>query len=600
VRGALAALFAALALHLVAAGSFVLHLPVHEGPDEPGHYDYVFRLARTGERPWVPGTSDGVHATTWDETSMAHHPALYYAVLAGLGRAVAGDLPAPTPNFGDAPAPLQTRHGHDERAPRSDEVRLVLLLRGVSVLCGALSLVLLWATARRLAPNEPAVAVLATGLLACLPQWHHAHAVLDNGALGTTACFAALYALACIVTASDERRAVAVSWRAALALGVCTGAALATKLTGLLLLPLAGLVALRVLWRSERRALALARVATALVLALAPLAHFAAQNLERYGEPLARGVHARAYAVSTIAAQAAAAGLDEDVARSLYMTERFPREFARSLVGVFGWNAVSVPEHTLATFGVVALLGAVGVLLALVRARPRPWRVVLMAGGVAALALAQVVTYNLEFVQPQGRYAFPGVGGLALLVGLGLAHLAGRVPRGTGVVPGSVPRVAITLVLGACALQALYVALVQVPRAFGEPVRAALADADPRLAAFVGALGRAPADAGRELAVFEPDDGATLDAPPTFRFEPARQGTTTLHVWLGDGQFLGGTFEHQRLAVDSGTWSLPAGLWAGLPAGTVVWWQVRRVPDRARGESAADVERSAPRHVVKR
>ncbi len=579
---ALAALAPTLAVFVACACAFLVNVPAHEGPDEPGHHDYAFQYERTGERPWVPGTTDGVRATHWHESSMAHHPVLYYAVLAGLGRVMDGGLAAPTPQFEEGRAPYALRHGHDEVAPRSDEVRAFFVLRGFSVVCGALSLVLLWATVRRLAPNSAHAATLATGLLACLPQWQYAHAVLDNGALGTLLCFAALFVLARVWTFADERRAVAVSWFDALALGLAIGAALATKLTALFLFAPAAAAAVRVVWRSERRAVALVRCGAALALALAALAPFVLENEARYGEPLARGVHAEAYEVSSIAHLAQQVGMELGEARRVYLTQLFPQELGHSLVGVFGSNAVSVPDHSLWGWGAAALLGVVGLVLG----RGTPWRAVALAAPVLALGLAQVVAYNLDFKQAQGRYLFPAVGALALVVGAGLAALAARSKRGAPVF--------VFALLAAAAVDALHTAFVVVPRAYS-----ASPAADPLLAAFCGSIGVAPHSADASIDVHEPADGARLVDSPTFVFDVPAERVVTLHLWLEHGPFMGGTFETLRADVNSGRWSLPPDLWASLPVGSRVFWQVRVVPDRMRGEAALDVPRSAPRSLVR-
>jgi len=582
VRSQHAALAAAIAVFVACACAFLVHLPAHEGPDEPGHYDYAFKYERTGERPWVPGTTDGVRATGWHETSMAHHPVLYYAVLAGLGRVMDGGLAAPTPRFEEGLEPNAVRHGHDELAPRSREVRSFLVLRGFSVVCGALSLVLLWATVRRLAPNTAHAATLATGLLACLPQWHHAHAVLDNGALGTTLCFAALFVLARVWTFADERRDVAVSWFDALALGLAIGAALATKLTALFLFAPAAVAAVRVVWRSERRGAALTRCGVALALALAAFAPFVLENEARYGEALARGVHAKAYEVSSIAYLAQQFGMELGEARRLYLTQLFPEEFGRSLVGVFGWNAVSVPEHSLWGWSAAAVLGVGGLALG----RGTPWRAVALAAPVLALGLAQVVAYNLDFKQPQGRYLFPAIGALALVVAAGLAALAARSKRGAPVL--------VFALLAAAAADALHTAFVVVPNAYSTSPAA-----DPLLAVFCGSIGALPRASDVSIDVHEPADGTRLVDVPTFVFEVPEERVVTLHLWLEHGPFIGGTFETLRADVSSGRWSLPPDVWASLPVGSRLHWQVRVVPDRVRGEAALDVQRSAPRSIVR-
>jgi hypothetical protein len=123
---------------------------------------------------------------------------------------------------------------------------------------------------------------------------------------------------------------------------------------------------------------------------------------------------------------------------------RHGRTLFQSFWGQFGWMGVLMDQRVYDLLAILSALLAVGALLWLA-----PW------GGVwrelssrqrAGLLLAVLLTlgvllgtvgYNLTYLQPQGRYLFPAMAGIALLAAGGLRELVA--PR---------QRVAVYLALG--------------------------------------------------------------------------------------------------------------------------------------------------------
>lgn len=634
-------LLIALGVFLVGSLSMLFGLPVHEGPDEPGHLDYAFRIASTGDRPYLQGEAVAAGATIWDESSMGHHPQLYYRVLAWTAALTGSQVPAVTfvqeanrAREDGTIAPNTWQHGYDEVAPRSPEVRTVFVLRGVSVLCGLASLVLVFATARVLVPARPAVASTAVLLLAALPQWQGSHAVLDNGALSTTLCFAALYVLARLWTRTvdvpenvdgqvDALKPVhAVPWSEAIALGLLIGAALETKLTALFLLPLALLVAARAVWRARgERVATLVRCGVAVAIVAALFAPFLLENLERYGELLGTQAHRRAYALSLLDTALPDPEWQRQYLWGLHAQSLFPT-LGRTLVGHWGWNAMAAPVSVLVLFGTAAGLGLLGLGAAAIgslRSRstaPRdgasrdgasrdgasnserglPWRALALPAVAALLVLVQVVLYNSTFMQPQGRYLFPGLGAALVLLAAGLTTLETRL---------STDRARLSAIaLGAATVAvSLRIATLDVPRHFAfEPVD------DPRFASVAGELAHPVAPDARNgrieaVHLIAPADGSTHDGPPTLEWT-APDGVAdpvvwTVNLWRGDGTYLGGTFERLQLELEDTRWSVPADYWSAFEPGTVILWQVRVVPDRRAGATVDDAPRSDVRRLVR-
>jgi hypothetical protein len=624
-----ATLLIALGVFLVGSLAMLVGLPVHEGPDEPGHLDYAFRIASTGERPYLQGEAALAGATVWDESSMGHHPQLYYRVLAWTAALSGSQVPAVTfdqvPNRTRADGTFAAntwRHGFDEVAPRSAEVRTVWLLRGVSVVCGLVSLVLVFATARVLVPNRPAVASIAVLLLAALPQWQGSHAVLDNGALSTTLSFAALYVLARLWTRAVDGRAddrsaptAPVTWTEAVVLGLLVGAALETKLTALFLLPVALVVAVGAIWRARDRRLAtLARCAVAVAIVAALFAPFVLENLARYGELLGTQAHRRAYAQSLLATALPDPEWQSQYLWGVHAQSLFPT-LGRTLVGHWGWNALAAPLSALVLFGTAAGSGFVGLVVAVIGSvrtrgggpngeRGLPWRALALPAGVALLVLVQVVLYNRTFMQPQGRYLFPGLGAAVVLVAAGLATLGAPLPRTLARLVGTALGAAVVVV-------SLRIAVLDVPRHFAfdavdDPLFASVAAQLAHPVAADDARGGAGEGEGRveRVQLVGPDDGSVHDLPPTLEWTAPADSTDpvvwTVNLWRADGTYLGGTFERLRLMLTDTRWSMPQDYWTALEPGTVLLWQVRAVPDRRANEAVAAMPRSAVRRLVRR
>lgn len=567
------ALLLALALHALLATGYAWITPAFEAPDENGHYYYATFVAQRGEQPIVLGSHAATGRSVWDESDLGHHPPGYYAVLAGLLHAVglADSLPTQR-GRGPAPGPLQWEHYHDEGEHKSRELRGLFALRLFSVLCGLASVWFAHATVRVLWPDRPAVADLTALLLACLPQWSYAHGCLDNGNLANT-----LSHLVGLLLAITLARRALTSGRA-VAIGLALGAALWTKASALALGPTIGLVIAWLAWRepSRRRSL-LAGGAVALAIGGAMFTPLVVRNLDLYGDPLGQAAHAAAFARSKL----------PDGPTMEWLFVGFPAGLGRSFVGLFGWWRIALPEFAYLLAAAIAALGLAGH-LAMARRTPSIPGARLLLIVTAAGAFAVVLRFNLTFAQPQGRYLFPAGGAIAALVAVGLIAV-GDLTRRLRALPAIV---ALLAAIGAVA------ALVGVARpAFSLPAP----NGDPHLAILAGGLSSdTPRDAiGIEL--LDPPDAATLSAPPTFRFEPAAGGApVTLHLWLASGRVLVASWEMIRLDLSAGTFALPADIWAVVPPGEELRWNVRRVADRQACEDPRAMPGSPTRSLSRR
>lgn len=184
-------LLLALACHLVLAGGYWLCTPVLEAPRE--------EVALVAAR----------HAALGIDRADA-----YAALLGASLRASETPDVHPIVAPADGPGARRVRHAASEGLAH----RAVRHLRLWSVLLGAITLVATFGMARAVFPAHPAIAVTASAMMACMPQFAASHAVLWHGTLLAAATHLALWCALWTVT------------RSTLHLGVTTLGALACGL----------------------------------------------------------------------------------------------------------------------------------------------------------------------------------------------------------------------------------------------------------------------------------------------------------------------------------------------------------------------------------
>lgn len=554
----------ALSCHLLLATGYALRTPCFEGPDENAHFQYAWHLANAGTLPVAPGHG----ASPLDEAVLAHHPPLYYALLAGvlLATGTADTVFSTVPNAAfQQQNHLRWQHGGDEAEPRSSAQRTLTTLRFVSVLLGLLSLLCVHRLGAIACPDRPLVPDLATLLVACLPMWSFLHGVLNSDVL------AILLATATLVPLARTWRERALPWRRALLLGLLLGLAALTKLTTGFLAVLA-VATLVVAGRGDRRVLP--RGVVALLLAAAVAAPILWRNALLYGDPLAMAVH-----------DAGFANVPAEYRWPWFWGGFLPQVFT-SVFGTFGWFAL--PPHPALLWGGAGLAGLSLAGLAAHRIGrhraplPRPLALLLAA---CALVFAGTAWFNLSAPQPQARLLFPAIGPAAVLGAAGLVHLGAvlRLGRGGPVAALALPAIAAWVLFGW----------------FGPRFDPALAPADAHHASMTDAI-VVPIDAPNAgIDWRSPPPDAPLSAPPHLRWHDAAAAPDTRYslyafdrggrIWLATHEWFF-PFGGSEVTVPDDAWSF-------LPTDRDVWLRLRRVPDWRAGERLEAMPSSAPRRV---
>ncbi len=387
--------------------------PPWEASDELGHFDYVVHILTTRTLP----------VQSVQSPNLAHHPPLYYLYAAAL--AWPADLTDPSfaPRFNPGfiwagnggRDPNVAIHTTDQTFPYTRQALALHLARLGSVVLGMSTVALLSATGRAAFPRAPAIGLLAVALIALDPEFLFVNGAVSNDssiALAGSATF-----LAVLHAARAPERVG--RW---IVVGTCLGVAMLAKSSAVALLGAVGIFVL--VLAAERRSVgwlvrAAACVAAPFVLLAGP---WLARNQLLYGDPLGYAVYRRAWWPSLRTSPLALSDLREMASLQF-----------RSFWAWFGWTTVPGPDWLHNAALALCALAAAGLVLILLGRRRElvgPWerRVLRLAALFAAAQelymLAVVLDCNSSCYQ--GRYLFPVVAPIGLLLAAGLAALVPR------------------------------------------------------------------------------------------------------------------------------------------------------------------------------
>lgn len=429
-RGRFAFLLLLLA-YLFLASLFNATVPLGEGPDEPGHLNYVLFLAREGRLPVQREPQEQS-----DVPGEGHQPPLAY----GLALPAVLWLPPDERHIEQSANPDFRWHGGSDPAafvrasreywPWQGEVLAWHLARGVSTLLGAVTVFCVWGAARTLTKQgahevPPHLPLLAAVLVAFNPQFLFTSALVTNDALLTT--LSALLLWLCLLGGPYAPAAPAspVPGSAlrplllhAVATGAVLGLALLTKQSGLLLIPLA-------LWGSwlagrGRVRWVLLHGLCWMGAALLVAGWWYGRNWHLYGDPLGVALFRAAFTTQPFewSNPAAWGGALRQLHASFWAT--------------FGWLSVRPPAWSLALYALLEALALVG-LLRLARrlhatggATSFPPLVPLILLPLLAFAWVVSFAFTAGLVAWQGRLLFPALAALAILLAWGLSVVLPR------------------------------------------------------------------------------------------------------------------------------------------------------------------------------
>jgi hypothetical protein len=408
---------------LLAAWSFVV--PVFEAPDEFLHWQYARHLHDHLSLP--------IYGPLFAE---ANSPPFYYALVAPIATRIPGPPPLVwADGTGRQVKPFEPRlHLNAE-----GDLRRYWPIRWARLLTVLMSLVTIGVCARLGAAaageadanadgartdGASNTALLTAGFVAFLPQFAFRGSQVSNDALVTTMAACTLWGMVLIV-----RRGF--SWRVGVWTAIALAAAYLSKISAICLAPAVALVMLMdegASWRAR-----LTRLAGVFAIALAIVAPWSIRNVMLYGDPFASA--AMDHAVSEIM-----------YARSLWDLHHvttLPRELFKSFIGAFGFMGVKLHRGIYAIYLLFLLIAIAGLFLRSLRDRGIA-RLALVLAVIVISNFLVIVSINLRFDQPQGRYMFPALPAVMLAAALGLRQWR-RWPVGLTLTAWAAANVAILL-----------------------------------------------------------------------------------------------------------------------------------------------------------
>ncbi len=384
--------------------------PIFEAPDEIQHYFHVKHIADGKGLPILEPEREqvfeqeggqpslyyllGALATFWVDTDDAEE-LLDYNPYVNVG------IPGRDGNKN------VILHGAHESFPYRGTTLALHLVRYVSVLFGALTVLTVYLLGLEAFRGSQVVALGAAAITAFNPQFAFTSAAVNNDGLLTALCSLALLLSVYLVTRGP-------SLRRYIGLGVVVGLAALTKLTGvgLLVVVLGALV-----FVARRHSLAEAIKGGAIVVGSVILlaGWWYARNWLLYGDPTGMNVFFEAL------------GAPPGRGLTLAMLVNELEGFRLSYWAVFGWFNVLASSWVYRFFDLVVLLGVVGLPLALIRAIKKPETVsfsslALMLIWIAVVGLGYV-RYNQLIDAATGRLVFPAIACFSILLSWGLTQL---------------------------------------------------------------------------------------------------------------------------------------------------------------------------------
>lgn len=411
-------ILALVTVFVVLGVAYSVTVPLWESPDEVAHFAYVTHLVRTRS---LPVQQIGV----LDE---AHQPPLYY-VVAALVSSVA-NYDDTTGAYQRNPGFVWAGHGRSdhnaalhhtaETFPYRGIALAAHLARWVSVLTGAITVTFTYAIARRVFKSR-GLALLAAALTAFNPQFLFVSGSVSLDGMTAMTCTLALWQL--IRTLERPLR-----WQGWALTGVWCGLAVLSKPSAFTIGLVAGVLLLLsarrhrswgLLWRG-----ALPLGMTSLLVS----GWWFVRNWTLYGDPLGWQTFLTNWAV----VQRNSRVKWGDVYR--FFATQFQSYWAR-----FGWMTISAPSWVYPLLLTLCGLGLVGWGIWFWRRRHRSLSVSQLLG-LVALALFPLLQETFQFRSIfvfndswyQGRYLFPAVAALSILLAAGLWSLTSN--RGARIV----------------------------------------------------------------------------------------------------------------------------------------------------------------------
>ncbi|MCY3899983.1 MAG: glycosyltransferase family 39 protein [Caldilineaceae bacterium] len=455
--------------------AYSLVVPPFETPDEIYHYAFARHLAAGNGLPVQGPEKTG----PWEQEGS--QPPLYYGLVAlataGIDQGGLDSFAVQNPraNLGDPHQP-GNKNFMLYSAQRRPLVGVNLALhvgRWISLVLGTLTVVFTYLLARRAFPADKWSRLLATALVATIPQFAFLSASLSNDNMITVVSAASLVSLAALVGRTKRK---GILWWEWVGLGLLLGLGALSKLQGLGLLVLAAYTFALYARRQNAWGTLIPGAFWVAGVVLIVAGWWYIRNLLLYGDPF--GTTNLLSVTGQRVEPLTLSGLYGEL-RGLQM----------SFWGIYGWFSILLPSWTYTLFELLTALAASGAVIVCVRslrasrASFAPREPTVNAVGISwvwALISLSLLAYWISVAQgSQGRLLFPAISALVVIAVMGLRFWAGLLPRVVRVAVGTL----VPLGLWSCSLYALTVLL---PDSYGLDGSANLVEEVPPDAMHVG------------------------------------------------------------------------------------------------------------------
>ncbi len=402
--------------------------PIFEASDELWHYPFVKHLADGHglpvqdpgiDQPWRQEGSQpplyyalGALATFWIDTDDAYHgqPPLLW--------------PNPHVDNGVLTADGNTNlviHSEQEAFPWHGTALAVHLIRFLSVLMGAATVLLTYLLALEIFPGREDLALGAAAVNAFTPMFLFVSGAINNDNLVVPLCSLALLMMVKITNRKPQiaNRKPQTANRDWAWLGLVIGLAILTKESAIGLLALAGLTVAYAAYRQRSWRTLLQGGLIVVGLAALLSGWWFVRNWKLYGDPLGLNVFldilGRRHPPATL--------------RQLW-GER--EGFAMSYWGLFGGVNVPMDAWVYDLLNLMAIAAALGVIAFLIRKligdkpRPEAWIKVALLLAWPAIVFISLIRWALLTWSSQGRLVFSAISALSILLFLGLSQFVPR------------------------------------------------------------------------------------------------------------------------------------------------------------------------------
>ncbi len=389
--------------------------PIFEKPDELWHFVYIKLLADGRGFPTPPVViSDDTPAQEITQ------PPLYYIMAAPIVRVFVPDttdfigLPHRNPTAGTSLDNNDNKnmfiHTNREALPFQGTVLAIYILRVFSLMFGGLTIWFTHQLSLEIWPQRSSTALLAAAIVAFTPEFVFVTSAVSNDGLS-----AAMGALVLWLTARLLRRGL--TRRRVLILGSALGFAALSKASELGLIPIVVFVVLMAAHAPDGRSLRWRDRISGSVWMLLPMLLFAGawyvRSVLLFGDLLGASIH-----VLMPWARLQPLGWDA-------VLTQIPL-IAMSYWLVFGWGTISAAPIIYSVLNIFAGIGLIGALYALLINRDRIvfWCLIVLGGWLGAILIAVLRWDELFFAQ--GRYVFPAIAALSVLLSIGWTSIGSR------------------------------------------------------------------------------------------------------------------------------------------------------------------------------